>query len=587
MGNIRQLDPILSNQIAAGEVIERPANVVKELVENSIDAKSKHIYIYCNEGGLSFIKVVDDGCGMDEEDALMCFQTHATSKIKTNFDLFNITTLGFRGEAIPSIASVAILELATSTGNVGTKVVYEYGKMVSKEVTNAKKGTTITVTKLFQNLPARLKYMKSVAYEFSRILSLVERFALSNPFISFHLYHQDKLIFQSNGNGKMIDIFGQIFGLAVARNMVEIKGENEDFKVNGFVSRIDTTRSNKNYIITLINNRVVKASSVIEAVNSTYRDYLASDRYPIALISVEIDPYLVDVNVHPSKMEVRFSKEDELSKLVSECVINALKQENLIYEPKNVVTEKVRPVVQPAFNFEEPVSIKDEPIVTINEEPMVVKEATPVYEVQEKPSYHVETVKPILKKIYAKAQIHGTYIVAENQEGLYLVDQHAAKERINYEFFKEKFIENMFSYQDLLIPIIIKFAPSDYLVLKERKDLIQGVGIDLEEFGEHTFVVKKLPIWMKEIDERIYIETMCESVIHTNKLDVLSMQEDAIATLACKASVKGNTYLSLPQMQALCDDLMRIENPYVCPHGRPTMIFYSGYELEKLFKRVV
>ncbi len=602
MGNIHQLDSILANQIAAGEVIERPANVVKELVENSIDANSSHVYIYVVDGGLTMMKVVDDGCGMDEEDARMCFLTHATSKIKTNFDLFNITTLGFRGEAIPSIASVSHFELTTSTKEAGTRIVYEYGKKISEGYAVGKKGTTIEVTKLFQNVPARLKYMKSVNYEFSRILSMVERFALSHPEVSFQLYHQDKLVFHTSGNGQLIEVFGQIYGLAVARNMIYIENENDEFKIEGYISRIDTSRASKNNMITLINSRVVRSYTVVDAINQAYRDYLANDRYPISMINVTIDPFLVDVNVHPSKMEVRFSKESELHDLINQTVVERLKQENLVYQVQNKETEKERvKVEQVQLDLDNPALHSEDitPVHSFVHEP-AMSEPAPIQEV---PSYQektysqdtqetnisnlIPTKKPILKKIYAKCQIHGTYIVGENQEGLYLVDQHAAKERINYEYFKERFVENSHSFYDLLVPIVLDFPQSEAMLLRERRALLEGIGIYIEEFGENSFVVKKLPAWMQDIDERIYIETMCDSVIHQNRVDVMALQEHAIATLACKASVKGNTYLSMNEMQGLLDDLMRIENPYVCPHGRPTILFYSSYELEKLFKRVV
>ena len=611
MGNIHHLDKVLVSQIAAGEVIERPANVVKELVENAIDANSSHIQIEVEEGGLTLIRIMDDGCGMDREDANMCFEEHATSKIKTNFDLFNITTLGFRGEAVPSIASISHLELETSTGNEGTKVVYEYGNKISEETVGCQKGTTFTITKLFQNVPARLKYMKSVNYEFSRILSFVERFALSHPDIAFSLYHQQRLVFQTSGNNQLVEVFGQIYGLQVARNMMAIENENDDFAISGYISRIDTSRASKNNIITLINGRVVKAATVVDAVNNAYRDYLFPDRFPIALVNVSIDPFLVDVNVHPSKMEVRFSKEDELYQLIFDTVLNKLKEINQTYEAHNRETERnlspiqkseqialeIEDVVEapkqeeltlveqslpPQFQFDEPV--KGQEAVVSNYQEIIQEPMGEVYHQTIEP---IEEKKPILKKIYAKCQIHGTYIVGENQDGFYLIDQHAAKERINYEYFKAKFTNKDPLETDLLVPLIFEFPSNEALLLRERRELLKSAGITLEDFGNNSFVVKKLPVWMKEINERVYIETMCDSIIHQNKLDELEIRKDAIATLACKASVKGNTYLSPTEMQGLLDDLMRIENPYVCPHGRPTMIFYSGYELEKLFKRVV
>ena len=599
MGIIRQLDKQLANKIAAGEVIERPANVVKELVENSIDASARSISIYIEEGGMQLIKVIDDGDGMDAIDARMCIKTHATSKIKDDFDLFNITTLGFRGEAIPSIASISQFELKTSQGMQGYRAFYDCGELKEEGEADAKKGTTITVRKLFHNVPARLKYLKSVNSEFSHIQGFVEKFALASPHIAFSLYHQDRLIFRTSGNGQLIEVIGQIYGLGVAKNMIKVEFSDEEFSISGYISKIDTSRASKANIITLINQRVVRNLMTIDAVNLAYRDYLASDRYPIAFINIEIDPYLVDVNVHPAKMEVRFSKEGQLKELVYNGVKEALKENDLLYQPKNKETEKEtfnKPFAQPSFDLEPEASTMEEKVdlaqeipVYVNhhvetvaeeiEEPLVIKET--------QPAYQEEAPRPIKKKIYAKTQIHGSYIVGENQEGLYLVDQHAAKERVNYEYYKRKFETFIPIYQDLLIPLVFEFPMSEFMILKEKKDALLKVGIELIEFGNSSFTVKKLPIWMNNIDEKKYIEDMLEQILTINKVDLPSLQEHAVATLSCKASLKANTYLTTQDMQTILDDLMRCDNPYVCPHGRPAVIFYSAYELEKLFKRVV
>lgn len=593
MAKIKQLDKQLANKIAAGEVIERPANVVKELVENSIDASAKSISIYIEEGGLNLIKVIDDGDGMDEVDAKLCLSTHATSKIKDDFDLFNITTLGFRGEAIPSIASISHFEIKTSQGQIGYKAYYAFGELQEESDDNAKRGTSITVTKLFQNVPARLKYMKSVNAEFSQIHGFIEKFALANPQIAFTLYHQNRLIFKTSGNGQLIEVIGQIYGIGVARNMIKVEFGDDEFTISGYISKIDTSRASKTNIITLINQRVVRNLMTIDAINLAYRDYLANDRFPIAFINIEIDPYLVDVNVHPAKMEVRFSKEHQLKELVFNGVKEALQANDLMYQPKNKETEKEtfnRKVEQPTFNFEpvEEEKIDLEKIIPVYSNPKVetvIKEEKTEYD--EVPVYKEEAPLPIKKKIYAKTQIHGSYIVGETQEGLYLIDQHAAKERVNYEFYKRKFASFVPIYQEMLVPLVFEFPMSEFMHLQEKKEDLLKVGIELEVFGQSSFIVKKLPIWMNDIDEKKYIDDMLEQIITTNKIDLPVLQEHAVATLSCKASIKANTYLTTHQMQSIVDDLMRCENPYVCPHGRPTVIFYSSYELEKLFKRVV
>lgn len=589
MAKIRQLDEILANKIAAGEVVERPASVVKELVENSIDASSSKIDVYIKEGGVELIEIVDNGHGMDYDDAHLCFSRHATSKIRDDHDLFCISTLGFRGEAIPSIASVSHFVMKTSNGNESIEIEYEFGKYKGEKRTQLKRGTDIRVSKLFQNVPARLKYLKSVNTEFSAIYQYIERLSLAYPHIAFSLYHNDKLIFQTNGKGNLLEVISSMYGITTAKNMIPVDFENEEFSISGYISKIDTSRASKSHIITLVNHRYVKNAMSIDAVNSVYRKYMADNRYPIAVINIEVDPYLVDVNVHPSKLEVRFSKEYELRDLIIEGVSKALESIDLTYQVKNKVTEKEK------FKFDlSQVSfeLKEEPIVEkVNKE--IVKEEPFKYikeQVEEKKIEKVKTVesiKEIKEKIYAKAQIHGTYLIGENEKGMYLVDQHAAQERINYEYFKEKYSHLDLTMQPLLVPLQFEFPMSDFLVIEERKHLLEKVGLNLEVFGGQGYIVRELPLWMRNIDENVFIEEMINQVLKNNKIDVVELQEHAIATLSCKASLKANTFLSVNDMQVIFDNLMRCDNPYVCPHGRPTILFYSEYELEKLFKRVI
>lgn len=334
MAKIRQLDDHLINQIAAGEVVERPANVIKELVENAIDAHASRIEIEVIEGGFQSMKVVDNGDGMESVDARLCFMRHATSKIKDDNDLFNIMTLGFRGEAIPSIASISHFNLQTSSGNKGIQIDYEFGKFIDEKINDYPKGTTITVTKLFQNVPARLKYLKSVNSEFSQIQRVIEHTALAYPNFAFHLYHNERLIFQTNGQGNLLEVIASMYGLTTAKNMIALHKENDEFIIDGYISKIDTNRATKANIITLVNHRYVKNYMSIDAINSAYRAYLADNRYPIAVVNIQVDPYLVDVNVHPSKLEVRFSKEYELKTLIEQAVSDTLKQVDLTYQQK-------------------------------------------------------------------------------------------------------------------------------------------------------------------------------------------------------------------------------------------------------------
>lgn len=594
---IKQLDEILANKIAAGEVIERPANVVKELVENSIDASSSKIDIIIEEGGMNLIEIVDDGLGMDQEDAKLCFSRHATSKITNDQDLFCIQTLGFRGEAIPSIASISHFELKTSDGQSGSTVVYEFGKFIEQKQSDLKRGTKITVAKLFQNVPARLKYVKSVNAEFAHIQNYVERLSLSHPDIAFTLMHNGKVTYKTNGNGQLLEVIHQIYGLSVVKNMLNLKVENDEFEVEGYIGKIEINRASKNHIVTLVNHRIVKNQIAIEAINQAYRKYLADNRYPIAIINIEIDPYLVDVNVHPSKLEVKFSKESELKQLIFDGVSKTLEGVNLTYQAKEekqvfkpqldqldleidfrqeVPPLQVQPIerTMPSYIYEE----KEEyQASSINQE---ISEQKIVEEIKETP------LKEMKKKIFVKAQIHGTYIVGEDGEGMYLIDQHAAQERINYEYFLEKYSHPDMTMRDLLVPITVEYPLSECMIIEERKELLKEVGIYLDPFG-NGFIIKQLPMWMNQINEHLFIEDMIQQVLKDNKIDLLSLQEHAIATLSCKASLKGNSHLSIESMQTIVDNLMRCDNPYVCPHGRPTIIHYSAYDLEKLFKRVV
>lgn len=616
MQKIRQLDDILANKIAAGEVIERPANVVKELVENSIDANSSKIDVIIEEGGLKLIQVIDNGDGMDKEDALLCFSRHATSKIKDDQDLFCIQTLGFRGEAIPSIASISHFELKTSTGQIGTSVVYEYGKYIENKESDSKKGTNIKVEKLFQNVPARLKYVRSTNAEFANIQTYLERLSLSHPGIAFLLVHNGRTIYKTNGNGNLLEVISNIYGLNVAKAMIPVDFGDDEFHITGFISKIDVNRASRNHMITMVNSRVVRNKVSIDSIKNAYSRYLAEKRYPITILNIEIDPYLVDVNVHPSKLEVRFSKEMKLKELIYQGISEALANVNLTY---NAVADYKKPKVnieEPAFEFNYDVEDEIEPILksTDNEninhvddknnetfdniENEVVDKENNYNLVQEQNIEYIVPDKQVVetkvesreklmkKKLLVKGQVHGTYIICEDETGMYLVDQHAAQERINYEYFLDKYQHLNLSMRDLLVPITLEYPLSEFLIIEERKQLLSQVGINLEVFGNCGYVIKQLPLWMQNIDEQVFIEDMVDQVLKDNKVDVVKLQDHAIATLSCKASLKGNTHLSNEGMQNIIDNLMRCDNPYVCPHGRPTLVYYSSYEIEKLFKRV-
>ena len=601
---IKQLDDILANKIAAGEVIERPANVVKELVENSIDANSNKIDVIIEEGGLNLIQVIDNGEGMVKEDALLCFSRHATSKIKDDQDLFCIQTLGFRGEAIPSIASISNFELKTSTGEKGTTVIYQYGKFISCDESDCKKGTDIKVKKLFQNVPARLKYIRSINAEFANIQTYLERLSLSHPDISFTLINNGKIVYKTNGNGNLLEVISNIYGLNVAKNMIPVNFEDDEFTVSGFISKIDINRASKNHIVTMVNSRVVKNKITTDSINNAYRRYLVDKRFPIAIVNIEINPFLVDVNVHPSKLEVRFSKEYKLKDLVYQGISDALSKVNLTYSPPvtNSRPKFVPDLQQMDFEFKYDEQSNNEKIENENildkrvyQETILenkidtINESKKEYIVPDKQIVEskIEPKPKIMKKkLLVKGQIHGSYIICEDDTGMYIVDQHAGQERINYEYYLEKYANLDLSMRDLLVPITLEYPMSEFLIIEERKQMLAKLGINLEIFGDNGYVIKQLPMWMQNIDEHVFIEDMVTQLLHDNKVDVIKLQEHAIATLSCKASLKANTHLSQEGMQNLIDNLMCCDNPYVCPHGRPTIIYYSTYEIEKLFKRV-
>ncbi|USK86661.1 DNA mismatch repair endonuclease MutL [Peribacillus asahii] len=631
MGKIVQLDEALSNKIAAGEVVERPASVVKELLENAIDANSTIVEIEVKEAGLESIRLIDNGDGILPEDVENAFKRHATSKIKDENDLFRIRTLGFRGEAMPSIASVSQFTLKTSTGDgAGTKIVLEGGVVKQLEVTSSRKGTDITVSDLFFNTPARLKYMKTVHTELGNITDVVNRLALAHPEVSIRLSHNEKKILHTNGNGDVRQVLAAIYGMNIAKKMIPIEAKTLDYKVTGYIALPEITRASRNYISTMINGRFIKNYGLVKAILEGYHTLLPIGRFPIALLSVEMDPILVDVNVHPSKMEVRLSKEQELFTVVSETIKAAFTSLSLIpsgftpqvkQQPKSEQTildldhivETKHPV--PVMEAKpEPALIKDllakkeapsmnmnfEPIQTFvpafeRTEPQEVRESTLdmsesieeiLIETGEEPAY-VQSEQPRVPPMYPIGQMHGTYIFAQNDKGLYIIDQHAAQERIKYEYFKEKVGRVEKELQEMLVPITLEFSTDEYIRINEYKDELEKVGVFLEEFGHNAFIVRSHPQWFPKGIEQEILEEMIEQLLHMKKVDIKKLREEAAILMSCKASIKANRHLRNDEIQALLDELRHTTDPFTCPHGRPIIIHYSSYDMEKMFKRVM
>ncbi|MGS2776935.1 DNA mismatch repair endonuclease MutL [Robertmurraya sp. GLU-23] len=618
MGKIIQLDDRLSNKIAAGEVVERPASVVKELVENAIDAGSTVIEVEVEEAGLGKIRILDNGDGISEEDVLMAFQRHATSKIKNDDDLFRIRTLGFRGEALPSIASVSRFEMKTSTGEVGSRVVFEGGVLQVHEAAAARKGTDIVVTDLFFNTPARLKYLKTVHTELGNITDIMNRLALSHPEVSFRLIHNDRKLLHTTGNGDVRQVLAAIYGVNIVKKMVPISATSLDYKVNGWIALPEITRASRNYISTMINGRFIKNYPLVKAVQEGYHTLLPIGRYPIVLLSVEMDPILVDVNVHPSKMEVRLSKEQELNQLVTDAIKKVFKSQELIpsgfiqpekkekpqseqtfFELDHVV-EKEIPVERRVFTesiFREPFTTEKEeviqrPVSMVKEAPLtpVKMETVGELEIEEEivvERDHLQVSKMRIPPFYPIGQMHGTYILAQNEKGLYIIDQHAAQERIKYEYFREKVGDVQSELQELLVPITLEYSTDEALKILEHQHELERVGVFLESFGHNSFILRSHPQWLPKGEEKELMEEMIEQLLHMKKVDIHKLREEAAIMMSCKASIKANHHLRQDEIQALLDELRSTSDPFTCPHGRPIIIHYSTYEMEKMFKRVM
>lgn len=605
MGKIIQLDDVLSNKIAAGEVVERPASVVKELVENAIDANSTIIEIEVEEAGLSKIRILDNGDGIEESDVLMAFRRHATSKIKEDKDLFRIRTLGFRGEALPSIASVSRLEIKTSTGEEGTRLVLEGGHIEVLEKSSSRKGTDIVVTDLFYNTPARLKYMKTVHTELGNITDIVNRLALSHPEVSFRLIHNDRKLLHTNGNGDVRQVLAAIYGLNIVKKMIPIQASSLDFTIKGWVALPEITRASRNYITTMVNGRFIKNYPLVKAIQEGYHTLLPIGRFPIVMINIEMDPILVDVNVHPSKMEVRFSKEGELNELVAQCIKEAFHTKELIpaglkQQPKEVVK-----VEQPSFDLDHIPVAKEEqaqidfgripevkttffqPMPEIRVETTVEKkheDTEMVFVPKQELKVEVESRVPPL---YPIGQMHGTYILAQNERGLYIIDQHAAQERIKYEYYREKVGQVESELQEMLVPLTFDYSADESIKILEHQDKLADVGVFLEPFGINSFIVRSHPQWFPKGEEKEIIEEMIEQLLTMKKVDIKKLREEAAIMMSCKASIKANHYLQASEIQALLDKLRKSSDPFTCPHGRPIIIHYSTYEMEKMFKRVM
>ena len=591
MSKIKVMSENLANKISAGEVVERVSSVVKELVENSIDASSSEIIISLINSGLNSIIVQDNGVGMDENDALLAFSRHATSKLLKEDDLFFINTLGFRGEALPSIASVSEVDLTTSQGDIGTHIKIKGGELLLNEKTQSLKGTKIEVKNLFYNTPARLKFLKSEQTELSNTVSLIERLALSNPNIRFTLENNSNTLIKTSGSNDLKKTIHEIFGLQVSSKLIEINASNYDYDISGFICKPEILKSNRNYMITFVNNRLVKNIELNRAINDAYYTYKPDIKYPIVILNIYTDPTLIDVNIHPTKQDIKMSKLRELNDLINKTIKDALYNNLLIPDATLRVSSNFKVDHEILSDVLKNNNIEDEKIDKINltKDHAIDSQTTFDFgEIKEDRNNYNNVVNSEIKSLilYPIGQALGTYILAQNDEGFYLIDQHAAQERVNYERVQKIFKEKKITTIESLIPMTIELSKSDALIINKNLDYLKSLGIVLEEFGINTFVVKEEPTWLtKGYEEETIREVIDQIILKGNDFDPFKFNDHIMKSIACKMSIKANTPMSLEAMQELLSELVLCDNPYNCCHGRPSIIKFSIYDLERMFKR--
>ena len=586
MGIIKVMDEMLANKIAAGEVVEKVSSVIKELVENSIDAGGKTIKVELINAGIKEMRVTDDGKGMDSTDALLAFTPHATSKIKNENDLYFINTLGFRGEALPSIASVSEVELNTYAEGESTKILIKGGKLEETGTSNISRGTSITVRNLFYNTPARLKFLKSFYTELNSVVSLIEKMALANPNISFTLKSENKEVIRTSGSGDLLKVIHEIYGYNVSKNMVSIQGENLDYEIHGYVSNINISKSTKNNMTVLVNGRIITNTYITKIIKDAYHTFLAENRYPIVVINIEVDPTLIDVNIHPTKQDIKISKIESLEELLFSLIRNQLNKTDNTFKAYIETPESEEKTETKTIYYDEQPTFKEE-----KEEPKQVEEQTIDFYISKETLEYDAQIEE--KEIEEKTLIQpvglamGTYLFANDENNVYMIDIHAANERINYEKYLKELKEQKTNKISLLFPINIELTKNEYMTIIENQELIKNLGIEFEEFGVQTIRVTAHPTWLKEGYETESINKIFDLLVNMGKkFDRIKFNEQLAINLSCKMSVKANTNIGFLEQDILLKRLMKCEFPYTCPHGRPTIIKYTKYELEKLFKRV-
>ena len=555
----------LANMIAAGEVIDKCVNIVKELVENSIDAGSKKIIVNLLSGGLKKIEVIDNGSGMTREDALMSLKRHATSKLLNEHDLFNIVTLGFRGEAIPSIASVSDMKIYTASNDETTYLHVRGGELVEENIADLKNGTKIVVTDLFFNTPVRFKYLKNIHNELASIVLYVNKLALAHPDIKFILTNDEKELLNTRGNNDIKEVIAKVYGLDVAKKVIYFKDNNLDYEIEGYYGFPELQKRTNSSITTIINKRVIKNYEINKTISDFYHNYMPPEKYPYVVLYINVDPSLIDVNIHPTKSDIKFSKMATLTMLIEDSLKEAFKKESLI---PTITNDKFN------LDFYEGTKLDfiENTSFDLTETYLDLKQYEEV-EIDTKEKFRVIGI------------FRKTYIILENIDGLYLVDQHAAAEKINFEKVLKYLLEDNKTSIDLLVPIHLELEKNDLLLFD--KDKCKDLGFDIEVFGENDLVIRSVPSYLKDDNLKEDLKDIVLDILHNQKFDKKSFYYDIAATTACKMSLKAHDYLNIESSYDLVDRLFKCDNPYNCPHGRPTVIKFTVYEIERMFKRIM
>lgn len=626
MSKILVMDPILANKIAAGEVVERPASVVKELVENAIDADARSIEVHLVDSGIQSIQIIDDGSGMTKEDAELAFLRHATSKIQTDMDLFRIQSLGFRGEALPAIASVSKVVMKTGTNeNEGVELELHGGKKI-RENSTVITGTQFKVSDLFYNTPARLNYLKSLQAELATVTDFIQKIAIAYPRIAFTYTNNDMELLRTRGDGNVKQILSKIFGVKIGENLIAFSGTSTDFQIEGYFATPENQRYNRNGIYLIVNGRIIRNFVIMKAIMEAFHTYIPDGRYPICYISIQLDPMLIDVNVHPTKQEVRITQEKDLAQLITKTIrdelmeatkpadlsdlfetfnqTNGNKSENKVYSPQtetpssfysNTLTKAEKEGITLLFQdtFKDKTNQLDDTEIAV---PVTLNQIDTTQISFDAPSSAVEQIRlddevvtkqpkklPIMQII---GQYNGTYIMAQNEDGMYIIDQHAAAERIKYEKYLKQMGERTFHFQQLTTPVFIDLTQDEQQKLEQWKDVLEAVGIRYRTFSETSIAIDELPTWIEPSKQDRYLRMVFDWLSQNGQIERSQIIEAAAIMLSCKLSIKANHALTLYEMQSIIDQLELCDNPFTCPHGRPTIILKRLYDFEKWFKRV-